>query len=201
MSFRILFVCTGNVCRSPAAERLLRHDLDGAMGGIAGLSGVEVSSAGTGALVGEPISPPMANLIAAAGGDVGGFSARQLFASIVRAADLVITMTSEHRRETVTLVPAAVQRTFVLGEMANMLGRVDADEVTMLAGPAASTAERLRATAAIAKRHRTPGVDPAEDIVDPYGRSTSVYADSFAQIQAALAPLVRVVTAGSPRSG
>jgi protein-tyrosine-phosphatase len=47
---------------------------------------------------------------------------------------------------------------------------------------------------AIAKRHRTPGVDPAEDIVDPYGRSDSVYAESFAQIQASLEPLLRIVT-------
>ena len=201
MVYEVLFVCTGNVCRSPAAERLLRHDLGGTVGGLARLSGVDVSSAGTSALVGEPISPPMAHLIAAVGGDVSGFSARQLSPSIVRDADLIITMTGDHRRETVTLVPAAVQRTFVLGEMAHMLGRVDADEVTMLAGPGASTTERLRATVAIAKRHRTPGVDPAEDIVDPYGRSKSVYADSFAQIQTALAPLVRVVTAESPRSG
>jgi protein-tyrosine phosphatase len=126
------------------------------------------------------------------------FSARQLSTSIVRGADLVITMTSAHRRETVTLVPAAVQRTFVLGEMAHMLGLVDADEVSAIAGPGASAAERLRATVAVAKRHRTPGVDPAEDIVDPYGRSKSVYADSFAQIQTALAPLVRLVTTESP---
>jgi protein-tyrosine-phosphatase len=46
---------------------------------------------------------------------------------------------------------------------------------------------------AIAKRHRTPGVDPAEDIVDPYGRSGSVYSASFAQIQAALEPLLRIM--------
>ena len=95
---RCLFVCTGNICRSPAAERLLRRDLDRTVGGIAGLSGVHVSSAGTGALVGEPITPPMAQLVAGAGGDVERFSARQLTASIVRGADLVITMTSAHRR-------------------------------------------------------------------------------------------------------
>ena len=198
MAYEVLFVCTGNICRSPAAERLLRRDLDRTVGGIAGLSGVDVVSAGTGALVGEPISPPMAELVASAGGDVERFSARRLTVSIVRGADLVITMTSDHRRETVTLVPAAVQRTFVLGEMAHMLGLVDAGEVSAIAGPGASAAERLRATVAVAKRHRTPGVDPAEDIVDPYGRSKSVYADSFAQILTALAPLVRLVTTESP---
>ena len=94
-------------------------------------------------------------------------------------ADLVIAMSSAHRRETVTLVPGAVQRTFVLGELEHMLGQVDADEVTSMAGENASCGERLRATVALAKRYRTPGVDPAEDIVDPYGRPASVYATSF----------------------
>ena len=74
-----------------------------------------------------------------------------------------------------------------------MLGHVDADEVTAVAGgAAASCGERLRATVALAKRYRTPGVDPAEDIVDPYGRSDAVYATSFRQIQAALEPLMRL---------
>jgi protein-tyrosine phosphatase len=193
MAYRVLFVCTGNVCRSPAAERLLRRRVDTAAGGFGGPSGVDISSAGTGALVGEPISPPMAALIRAEGADAEDFAARQLTPSLVRAADLVIAMSSEHRRATVTLVPAAVQRTFVLGELEHMLGNVDADEVTAAAGEGASTADRLRAVVTVAKRHRTPGVDPAEDVVDPYGRSKAVYAESFAQIQAALSSLVRVV--------
>ena len=199
MTFHILFVCTGNVCRSPAAERLLRRAIDGAGGGIAGLSGVQVSSAGTSALVGDPVSPPMAALMEAVGVDTTGFAARQLSPALIRAADLIVTMTSSHRRDTVTMVPAAVQRTFVLGELAHMLGGVDSAEVAAAGGTSGSTSERLRAAITIAKRHRTPGVDPAEDIVDPYGRSNSVYATSFAQIQAALEPLLRIVAADVPR--
>ena len=52
--FSILVVCTGNVCRSPAAERLLASKLG---------STVQVASAGTHALVGQPISEPMAALL------------------------------------------------------------------------------------------------------------------------------------------
>lgn len=193
MTFHILFVCTGNVCRSPAAERLLRRDLDRVGGGIAGLSGVDVSSAGTGALVGDPVSPPMAALMEQVGADASGFAARQLTPSLVRTADLIITMTSAHRRETVTMLPAAVQRTFVLGELAHMLDGVDGDEIAAAGGASGSTSDRIRAAMTVAKRHRTPGVDPAEDIVDPYGRSNSVYATSFEQIQAALEPLLRIV--------
>ena len=199
MTFHILFVCTGNVCRSPAAERLLRRDLDRVGGGIAGLSGVDVSSAGTGALVGDPISPPMAALMEQVGADASGFAARQLTPSLVRSADLIITMTSAHRRETVTMLPAAVQRTFVLGELAHMLDGVDRGEIAEAGGASGATSERIRAAMTIAKRHRTPGVDPAEDIVDPYGRSNSVYSTSFAQIQAALEPVLRIVARDIPR--
>lgn len=198
MTFQILFVCTGNVCRSPAAERLLRRELDRASGGISGLSGVDVASAGTGALIGEPISPPMAALIARAGADPEDFAARQLTRAILRPADLVITMTSEHRRDAVTLLPAAVQRTFVLAQLAQMLGEVEVGEVAPAGGASSSSGERIRAAVAAAKRYRTPGVDPVEDVIDPYGRSSSVYAASFAQIQAALEPLVRIVAVGNP---
>jgi protein-tyrosine phosphatase len=198
VTFQILFVCTGNVCRSPAAERLLRRELDRASGGISGLSGVDVASAGTGALIGEPISPPMAALIDRAGADPEDFAARQLTRALLRPADLVITMTSEHRRDAVTLLPAAVQRTFVLAELAQMLGEVEVGEVAAAGGASSSSGERIRAAVAAAKRYRTPGVDPVEDVIDPYGRSSSVYAASFAQIQAALEPLVRIVAVGNP---
>jgi protein-tyrosine phosphatase len=192
LAYEVLFVCTGNVCRSPAAERLVRRHVDFAVAGIAGLSGVNVSSAGTGALVGEPISPPMAALIAAEGADAQSFVARQLSPEIVRDADLVVTMTSRHRSDTVAMVPAAVQRTFVLGELAHMLQGVKHEDVTAEGVPATSTAERLRALVTIAKRNRTPGVDAEEDIVDPYGRSNSVYRESFRQIQEALEPILRL---------
>jgi protein-tyrosine phosphatase len=198
VTFQILFVCTGNVCRSPAAERLLRRALDRASGGISGLSGVDVASAGTGALIGEPITPPMAALIDRAGADPEDFAARQLTRALLRPADLIITMTSEHRRDAVTLLPAAVQRTFVLAELAQMLGEVEVGEVAAAGGASSSSGERIRAAVAAAKRYRTPGVDPVEDVIDPYGRSSSVYAASFAQIQAALEPLVRIVAVGNP---
>ena len=84
-------------------------------------------------------------------------------------------MTGVHRRQTVTLVPAAVQRTFVLGVLAHMLGDVDRDEIAALpAAPRASTAERLRKGGRDRQATPNPGVDPAEDIAQhPYGRSNS----------------------------
>lgn len=184
MSFAVLFVCTGNVCRSPAAERLLRNAVKD--------QDIEVSSAGTAALVGEPISPPMAELLREHGADAEDFSARQLTPAIVRAADVVVTMTSAHRTQVVTQLPAAVQRTFVLGELAQMLRAVDEAEIGERAGRQASLAERMSAAMALAKHHRVPGVDPDEDVVDPYGRPKQVYARSFGQILDGLGPLQRL---------
>ncbi len=76
----------------------------------AGLAGtdVTVSSAGTGALVGESISGPMAELVTGAGADGTAFAARQLTAAHLRDADLVLALTRAHRRAVVELLPAAV---------------------------------------------------------------------------------------------
>ncbi len=187
MSYAVLFVCTGNVCRSPAAERLLRQTVKG--------HDVEVTSAGTGALVGEPVSPPMVDLLRDHGADPDGFSARQLTAPIVRAADVVITMTHAHRTEVVTISPAAVQRTFVLGELAAMLRQVDDEAIMQRTGPDATLADRMTAAFVLAKHHVEPGQDLGGDVDDPYGRSKQVYARSFDQIVDSLGPLQRLGTA------
>ncbi len=186
MSYAVLFVCTGNVCRSPAAERLLSDAASG--------HGVEIASAGTAALVGEPISPPMAALVRGHGGDPEEFRARQLTAPIIRGADVVITMTSAHRTQVVTLLPAAVQRTFVLGELALMLRRVDDAQIEERAGRGAPVSERMAAAMTLARHQRVPGVDPSEDVEDPWGRSNQAYARSFGQILDGLGPLQRLVT-------
>ena len=68
-TFAILCICTGNVCRSPAAERLLARALG---------PSVTVASAGTYALVGQPFSPPMDRLVLEGGADPAGFAAGQL---------------------------------------------------------------------------------------------------------------------------
>src|SRR6476620_12469959 len=70
---RILTVCTGNICRSPVAERLLQAGLDRMKPGA-----FEVESAGTRAMVGQPVQPSSADIIRSYGGTPEGFAARQL---------------------------------------------------------------------------------------------------------------------------
>jgi protein-tyrosine phosphatase len=62
----------------------------------------------------------VARLLRGRGVDAGGLTARQLTPELVRAADLVVTMTAEQRAAVVTRVPAAVRRTFTLRELAGL---------------------------------------------------------------------------------
>lgn len=183
VAFRILAVCTGNVCRSPAIEGLLR----------AALPSVEVSSAGTGALVGHGVSAPMAALLEQAGALPENFAARQLNAELVRSADLVLTATAAHRGEVVQLVPAAVRRTFTARELGRLTAHVPAGSL-----PGATTAERLAALVATAPTFRAVAGPGPADIVDPWRRPDVVYRQAFDEIHAALAPLVAAVTGRSP---
>lgn len=180
----VLTVCTGNICRSPAAHLLLADALGPD-------SGVTVSSAGVMALVGEPVSASMAELLESAGVATRGFTASYLTATDVRQATLVLGLTRAHRSKAVTLAPPAVRRSFTLKEFARLVERVPAEDLAARAG-SDTPAARLRALAELAGRHRSPVPADQDDIVDPYGRERAVYAAVFAEIRAAVETIARI---------
>lgn len=191
--FRILAVCTGNVCRSPAAELLLGRGLG---------RGVVVESAGTQALVDRPIDALMAETLAPLGIDTGGFSARALVPAMIERADLVLAMTREHRSAVVTLVPTALRRTFTLTEFAGLLAgwEVDGQPRPFYT---VRVPDRLHEFLAVAARHRGRlrlGADTDYDIPDPFRLSPEVYRDSVEQISWAVDTIVGSLDGTGPRT-
>jgi len=105
-SMRILFVCLGNICRSPTAEGVLRHLL--AEAGLAGE--VQVDSAGTGGWhVGAPPDARAAEAAHRRGIALDG-SARQFAATDFDRHDLILAMDSENLGELRRLAPDAAAR-------------------------------------------------------------------------------------------
>lgn len=108
----IMFVCTGNICRSPMGELLTARYLTG--------TSVKVSSAGTRGLPSHRIDPSSARLMNAVGIDPTGFRSRRLTRAMAESADLILCFEKDQRKDIVTLAPLAVRYTFLLNDFANM---------------------------------------------------------------------------------
>jgi protein-tyrosine-phosphatase len=106
---KIVFVCTGNTCRSPMAAALFRQ-LKG--------EDIVVSSAGLSAIPGEPATPEAVQALAEQGIALEEHRARLLSADLVREADLLLTMTGGHRAQCRRQFPDAADKVFTLGEFA-----------------------------------------------------------------------------------
>jgi protein-tyrosine phosphatase len=171
VTFRLLHVCTGNICRSPMAERLTRAGLEARSAADAFV----VASAGTWGLSGAPMDPSSQRALASYGLDGSDFRARQLVGYHVDEADLVLCATREHRAAAVTLAPDAGARSFTLREFARLTALVRPDEL-----PAGGPEQRARALVALAAGHRgsaPPPPDPREDdLADPYRAPASAFA-------------------------
>ncbi|MCU1513641.1 MAG: low molecular weight phosphatase family protein [Microbacteriaceae bacterium] len=192
--FAVMTVCTGNVCRSPMAERLLAAKFaelaaDGWPGWKPG-DGILVTSAGTAALVGDPMPAEAAELTRAAGGDPDGHAARQLEVADLESVGLVLAMTRVHRRESVTMKPKTSRVTFTLLEFARLIDDLSRGDDFHLDSTEPAKAELARLVDAVAM-HRgfvppPAGVD-ADDVIDPYRRPLAVYEQSATQISTAIA--------------
>jgi len=178
--FEVLFVCTGNMYRSPIAERLLAVHL-GAVG-----DSLRIGSAGTMARPGAPMSPRSAAVIEELGGSSGEFTARRLTAELVGSADLVLGLAREHREAAVRLRPTALRRCFTLEEFARLTHGRCAE-----GGPLRLVAE------AAAARGRTAPVDPdSEDVEDPDGRPLAELHACAVRIDRTLRRVAAVLTPG-----
>jgi low molecular weight protein-tyrosine phosphatase len=178
--FGVLVVCTGNICRSPAAEAHLARGLAG--------TDVEVASAGLHACAGEPMAPQMARLLDV---PLPPGPARQLHAPMVAGTGLVLAMTRDQRRAVVTLVPGAVRRTFTVREFADLAELARAGGALPVG---ASPGQVLAAVVSAAPRlrHLRP-VGAPDDVEDPYGRSDAVFAQVAGELREVVQRLLAAV--------
>ena len=152
-----------------------------------------VVSAGTGALVGQPMVAEGRQALAALDIPAEDFRARQLRPVDVASADLIITATRDHRSAVARMEPRAMSRTFALADLSDLLtglGADDQEQADSVAGVARVAAIRRSEVAA---RSRSDA-----DIIDPYRRGAAVYRQMIEQIDPLLPPIVQAVRGQHP---
>jgi protein-tyrosine phosphatase len=108
--FQILIVCTGNLCRSPMAEGILRRLLE--RHGLADRA--DVGSAGTWGTVGLPATGHAIRAAARHGVSIEAHRSRPLLPALIREADLLLAMEPVHLEDALAKAPEAEKRAFVL---------------------------------------------------------------------------------------
>lgn len=194
----ILAVCTGNVCRSPAMEAMLKNGTDG-LPGLAGL-GIDVGSAGLRALVGSKIDPKMVSAVGASMSGTDDFVARQVDADMLQHASLVVTATRRQRASVVSMVPAVRDKSFTLAEFARYCDTFTASHEL---SPPVAAVHRLAELVEYASFHRGSLVPPRlddDDVADPYRRSMRVHRRAAASIAVSTRSIL-VAVSGAPRHG
>jgi protein-tyrosine phosphatase len=164
----VLTVCTGNICRSPAAAVLLQQHLG---------EHATVLGAGVTAMVGWDIDPPMRGLLESDGVEVHRHAGQQLTPTLLSDADLVVAMTSAHRRAAVELDPTAAPRIFLLRQL----------EAAARAGVALQGSDlesRLECLPEAMSGAKTVNWDAGDlDVPDPYGRPRHEYEENYRSIR------------------
>lgn len=184
---RILFVCTGNTCRSPMAEGMFRR-LAQERGMV-----VEVSSAGVATVEGLPISHHAEGVLK----DLGikdQITSTPLHAGLIEWADLVLTLTQSHKRQAIATFPEKADKIYtlkeyveedetILAEQAELSQLIADLELSRALGQALEEAKERRIRELLQRM-------PQYDISDPFGGSRREYDMAAQEIREALEKLI-----------
>lgn len=179
---KVLFVCTGNVCRSPMGELmfpLFFHD-----------DSIVTDSAGVRGLIDNPIDPSSARLMEQDDIDASAFRSKRLTPQIAMGSDLILCFTEHQRKKIVELAPRSRSRTFLLTDFADLC--TYCRENNLIQGD--TLEDRLDSVLVNASLVR-PMLPPAREIDDPYRKDFPAFetaheqiGEAFANIAAALEP-------------
>jgi protein-tyrosine phosphatase len=156
-AFPVLLVCTGNICRSPIAEQLLRARVDGP---------IEFGSAGTAPRAGSPMTDEATQMSRQYGGVPDGHVSRRVTRELISSSGLVLTAAREHRARVVELFPRASAYTFTLRQFARLTALAEVPEGD---GPSVVAAVAAR------RGYSAPVAPDEDDVPDPYRRPLAEY--------------------------
>lgn len=113
----ILFVCTGNTCRSPMAEALLKKMIEEKFPDLH--DGIKISSAGAAAINDAPPTYEAYDVMKKRSIDIDGHKARLVNREIINEADIIFAMTQRHYDELISRFPESKGKIFILKEYAD----------------------------------------------------------------------------------
>lgn len=173
---KVLFVCTGNVCRSPMGELLLPKYMPD----------LESDSAGTRGLDSHAIASSSAKIMTAHGIDPSAFRSKRITPQLVNSSDLILCFEHEQRNEISVIAPVTARRTFLLNDFANMCAYCK--EQGYMEG--ATREERLASVIDNASMIR-PMIPDTDNIEDPMGKDFPVYERAYNEICTALQTIAK----------
>jgi protein-tyrosine phosphatase len=178
--FSVLFVCTGNICRSPIAEQTFRARIPSDLP-------ITVSSAGTAAQDGRGMDAPSAQALRELGGRPDEHAARRLDHEMIVDAQLILTAETHHRSVVLHADPLAMRSVFTLREFGRLAASLGPLEGVV---SVSALLDRVSEVAAMRGISQAPASGD-DDIQDPLGGSLEIARLRAAEVAAAVDAVIR----------